>query len=509
MPAVDDLIKIIKEGSNQGNHRANSRIPAIITFRRRRAEIDLDLVRLAYDFAQEAHQGQKRKSGEPYLNHSLETAITLAKIGMDQDTIIAGLLHDVPEETNYSLVDIEKNFGAEVAKLVLGVTKLGKIKYRGIERYAENLRRMFVSMAQDIRIILIKMADRLHNLKTLKPLPPEKQKRIAQESLEIYAPIANRLGMGYIKGELEDLAFPYVYSQQYEWLKKEILPKIELKIEYLQKVIEIVKEEITKNKIKIISIHGRPKRLYSLYQKLNRQEYNQDVSKIYDLVALRIIVTTVAECYHVLGIVHQLWKPLPGRIKDYISQPKPNGYRSLHTTVFCHDGKIVEFQIRTQEMHEQAEYGIAAHWHYKEIGGKIKKLGDKGYTLPKKLKWIEELVRWQKEIQGSQEYLKELTVDVFSRRIFVFTPKGDVIDLPEDATPIDFAYHVHSWIGNHCIGAKINDQMASLDSKLKNGDVVEIITNKNRPSPSRDWLKFVKTNAAKNKIRSKTQDTNR
>lgn len=498
MADINSLIKIIKE-SGQKN---GSRIP-IINFHRPRTDIDLDLVRLAYEFAEEAHRGQTRKSGEPYINHSLETAITLARMGLDQDTIIAGLLHDVPEDTNITLVEVEKNFGAEVAKLVLGITKLGKIKYRGIERYAENLRRMFVSMAQDIRIVLIKMADRLHNLKTLASLPPEKKQRIARESLEIYAPIANRLGMGFIKGELEDLAFPYVYPAEYDWMKKEILPKIELKVEYVQKVIELLKKEIGQRRIKTISIHGRPKRLYSLFRKLNRPEYNHDVAKIYDLVAIRIIVSNVGDCYNVLGIIHQLWKPMPGRIKDYIAQPKPNGYQSLHTTVFCQDSKIVEFQIRTKEMHEQAEYGIAAYWHYKESDKKSHRIGTKGYTLPKKLKWVEELVKWQREIQENNEYLKELTVDVFHNRIFVLTPKGDVIDLPEEATPVDFAYHVHSFIGDHCVGAKINDQMASLDSILKNGDVVEIITNKNRPSPGRDWLNFVKTSAAKSKIRAK------
>jgi len=499
MANIEDLIKAIKDSGNKGNHK----IPVIGNFRRKKSDVDLDLVRLAYDFAQEAHKDQNRKSGEPYINHSLQTALTLAKMGLDQDTIIAALLHDVPEDTQYSLVDIEKNFGPEVANLVGGITKLGIIKYRGIQKYAENLRKMFVSMAQDIRIILIKMADRLHNLKTLSSLPPEKQKRIAQESLEIYAPIAHRLGMGQIKGEIEDLSFPYVYPEEYEWLKKEVLPKIELKLEYIRRVIEVVRKELAKNKIKVIDIHGRAKRLYSLYKKLIKPHYDRDVSKIYDLVAIRIIVPDVADCYNVLGTIHRLWKPLPGRIKDYISQPKPNGYQSLHTTVFCLEGKITEFQIRTEEMHQQAEYGIAAHWHYEEIGKKSKKITGKGYTLPKRLRWIEDLVRWQRETQDSQQYLKSLTVDVFKNRIFVFTPQGDVIDLPEEATPIDFAYQVHTWIGDHCAGAKINNRMAALDNKLKNGDVIEIITDKNRKGPSRDWLKFAKTNAARGKIRAR------
>ena len=504
MASVDDLIKAIKQ--NSSNRQSSHRLPIIANLRKSNHNVDLDMIRLAYDFAEQAHQGQARKSGEPYIEHPLQTAITLAKMGLDQDTIIAGLLHDVPEDTKFNLVDVEKNFGPEVANLVAGITKLGIIKYRGIEKYAENLRKMFISMAQDIRIILIKMADRLHNLKTLRYLPPEKQKRIAQESLEIYASIANRLGMGQIKGEIEDLAFPYVLPEEYRWMKEEILPKIELKMEHVEQVIKTIRKELAKNRIQIVSIHGRPKRLYSLYKKLIKPHYNRDVSKIYDLVATRIIVTSVADCYKVLGILHQLWKPLPGRIKDYIAQPKPNGYQSLHTTIFGPEGKIVELQIRTNKMHEQAEYGIAAHWHYKEWDKKNKKIAGKGYTPPEKLKWIQDLVNWQKEIQDSQQYLTSLTVDVFKNRIFVLTPKGDVIDLPEEATPVDFAYHVHTYIGDHCSGSRINGQIASLDTVLKNGDVVEIITDKNRKAPSRDWLKFAKTQAARGKIRNRARN---
>ncbi len=498
MAKIEELINILKE------NKKNQKSPIFPYFKANRSEYDFDLIRLAYDYALNAHKGQIRKSGEPYINHPLETAIILAKMGMDQDTIIAALLHDVPEDTTYSLVEIKKNFGPEVAKLVGGITKLGVIKYRGMEKYAENLRRMFISMAQDIRTILIKMADRLHNLKTLDSLPREKQKRIAQESLEIYAPIANRLGIGQVKGELEDLAFPYIYPEEYQWMKEEVIPKIELKMEYIQKTIKLVKKELEIQKIKIISIHGRAKRLYSLFKKIQKPHYNGDVSKIYDLAALRIIVPTVADCYQTLGIIHHLWRPLPGRIKDYISQPKPNGYQSLHSTIFGPEGTIIEFQIRTLEMHEQAEFGIAAHWHYKENNGRIKKNDNKGYTAPKKFNWIEDLVKWQQNIKNNQQYLESLTVDFFENRIFVFTPKGDVIDLPDGATPIDFAYHVHSWIGDHCTGAKINNQMINLGAKLKNGDVVEIITDKNRKRPGRDWLKFAKTGAARDKIKSGT-----
>ncbi len=497
MPStLDDLFKALKE-----NEAPGSRLSILPYLRRQKPKYDFVLIRLAYDYAAEAHKGQERKSGEAYITHPLETAIILAKMGMDQDSIIAGLLHDVPEDTNYNLVDVEKNFGPEVAKLVAGVTKLGVIKYRGIERYAENLRKMFVSMAQDIRIILIKMADRLHNLSTLDSLPPEKQKRIAQESLEIYAPIANRLGMGSIRGQLEDSAFPYVYPEEYRWMQKEIIPQIQVKVEYTEKVIEALKKELNVQKIKTVSIHGRIKRIYSLYQKLIREPYNRDFSKIYDTVAVRIIVPTVSDCYQVLGVIHNVWRPLAGRVKDYIAQPKPNGYQSLHSTVFCIDGQIVEFQIRTPRMHAQAEFGVASHWQYKEFGVQEHAVGTAGYSLSKKMKWIEDLVHWQRGVRDNEQYLQSLSIDFFQHRIFVFTPRGDVIDLPHDATPIDFAYHVHTWIGDHCTGALINNHMSSLDSQLKNGDVIEIITDKNRKGPSQDWLNFVKTNAAKGHIR--------
>jgi len=391
VPKINDLIKILKDG----NIKSHERHPILSHLRKNKPGYDLDMIRLAYDYAKLAHKDQKRKSGEPYIEHPLRVAITLAEMGVDQPTIIASLLHDVPEDTDYSLVDLEKNFGEEVAKMVSGITKLGIIKYRGIEKYSENLRKMFVSMAQDVRIVLIKMADRLDNLQTLDALPPEKQKRIAHESIEIYASIAHRLGMGFIKGEIEDLAFKYVNPEKFKWMQKEIMPKMELKLEYIQKIIKIVEKEIINEKIKIISIHGRKKRLFSLYRKLKKPHYAGDASKIYDLVALRIIVPSVPDCYNVLGIIHQMWKPMSSRIKDHIAQPKPNGYRSLHTTVFCNEGKIVEFQIRTPEMHDQAEYGIAAHWQYKEGVGK-KKIDQRGYTIPKKFEWIEDLVKWQK-----------------------------------------------------------------------------------------------------------------
>ncbi|NCN07076.1 bifunctional (p)ppGpp synthetase/guanosine-3',5'-bis(diphosphate) 3'-pyrophosphohydrolase [Candidatus Falkowbacteria bacterium] len=456
---------------------------------------DLDMVKLAYEFANNAHAGQKRKSGNDYIIHPIATAQFLAEFKMDMPTIIAGLLHDVPEDTDVTIEDIKKNFGKEVATLVSGVTKLGALKYRGMERYAENLRRMFVAMSNDIRVILIKFADRIHNLKTLDYLPPEKQIRIATESLEIYAPIADRLGIGKIKGELEDLSFKYVHPKDYKWII-EILPH---KYKEKEKHLEKVKKRVTKKLIEAgitfrnISIHGRTKHLYSLYKKLLKPLINRDLSKVYDLIALRIIVPTVADCYSTLGVLHNLYRPMPGRVKDYIAQPKPNGYQSLHTTVFTENGEIVEFQIRTTEMHEEAEFGIAAHWNYKENKGNINK---------KSIKWIQELVKWQKQTADNEQFLNDIKLDIFQNRIFVFTPTGDVIDLPEESTPIDFAYHVHSSIGDQCVGARVNDHLVSLNSKLKSGDIVEIITDKNRKMPSMDWLDSVKTSMAKSKIRS-------
>lgn len=476
---------------------------------------DLDLVRLAYDYAKKAHENQKRLSGEPYINHSLATAMNLAEMKLSENIIIAGLLHDVPEEikpesTEAAIKEIKHNFGEEVAFLVRGITKLGKIKYRGMERYLENLRKMFIAMAEDVRVIFIKFADRLHNLETLDAQPPPKQKRIALETIEIYAPIANRLGMGEIKGRLEDLSFKYLYPKNYEALKQEVTETYKTKENYLKTIrLKLLKhiaefssaENLSdgeKNKsgvqkIKIYSIHGRTKRLWSIYQKLKTKN-QEDISNIYDIIALRVVVETVAECYTVLGIIHQLWKPLKGRIKDYIAQPKPNGYQSLHTTVFCDDGEIVEFQIRTKKMHDEAEYGVAAHWYYDERGAT---------TIGKELKWVRELTKWKKEFEENQKYLESLKIDVFQNRIFVFTPKGDVIDLPENSTPIDFAYTLHTELGDKCMGAKINDKIAKLDAKLQSGDVVEILVDKNRKKPSIDWLKFVKTNTAKNKIKNR------
>ena len=461
-------------------------------------QADTEHIRAAYMFAADAHKEQKRANGEPYIVHPLATAFTLAEMKLPVNMVIAGLLHDVPEDTPRTLAEVEAGFGPDVAKLVGGITKLGHIKYRGVERYIENLRKMFLAMAEDVRVVIIKFADRLHNLETLDAIPPKKQYRIALESLEIYSPIANRLGMGEIKGRLEDSAFRYVYPKEYEWTKNLAQTKAQHQDAYLERVIAKTKEDLVQAGVKLDEIHGRAKHLYSLYRKLLKNERN--IARIYDIIALRVIVESVADCYAALGVIHGRWTPLKGRIKDYIAQPKPNGYRSLHTTVFCDDGEIVEFQIRTSDMHETAEFGIAAHWSYDER--KIVK--QRGETSSTAIDWVGQLADLQHEISDKQQYIKSLEdikLDLFKDRIFVFTPQGDVIDLPEDSTPVDFAYAIHTDIGNTCIGSKVNDELATLDRTLKSGDIVEIMTDKNRKGPSPDWLKFAKTRHAKSKIR--------
>lgn len=464
--------------------------------RKNNPQADLDLVRLAFDYAEKAHRGQLRKSGDPYIVHPLATAQRLADMNMETNIIVAALLHDVPEDAGIPMAEIEKHFGKDVASMVAGVTKLGKLKYRGVERYIENLRKMFVAMAEDARVILIKFADRIHNLQTLSALQPKKQYRIALETLEIFAPIANRLGMHEIKGLLEDYSFKYVYPKEYKRVKMMVQERVKIQEEYFTRIAEETKQALADASITPLSIDWRRKHLYSLYRKMLRKD--NDIDKVYDLVAMRIVVNTMSDCYAVLGVLHKLWKPLKGRIKDYIAQPKPNGYQSLHTTVFCDAGQIVEFQIRTQAMHDEAEYGIAAHWHYDEHGSKIPE---------KQLRWIKELAKVQQEMMKRVHDIEFLKIDYFKNRIFVFTPKGDVIDLPEDATPVDFAYAIHTDLGNSCVGATVNDHMVSLDTPLKNGDVVEIVNDKNRKGPSADWLKFVKTTHARSQIRSHTRST--
>lgn len=459
---------------------------------------NLARIREAYAFAENAHREQKRASGEPYIEHPLTAAITLAEMHLPPIMIIAGLLHDVPEDTQVTLEEIRKAFGDDVAKLVGGVTKLGKIKYRGVERYIENLRKMFLAIAEDVRVIIIKFADRLHNLETLDAIPQKKQYRVALESLEIYAPIANRLGMGEMKGRIEDAAFRFVYPKEFEWTKSVAQAAARQQDTYIEKVISVTDKELKHAGIETTDIHGRKKHLYSLYRKLIKNDRN--IARVYDIIALRVIVSSIADCYAALGVIHGRWTPLKGRIKDYIAQPKPNGYRSLHTTVFCDDGEIVEFQIRTQEMHEADEYGIAAHWAYDEH--KLKARAHQGPTTP--INWMQQLAEIQQDIADKKQYLKsleEIKIDIFKDRIFVFTPKGDVIDLPEDSTPIDFAYAIHTDIGNTCTAAKVNDELSSLDRPLKSGDIIEVMTDKNRKGPNPDWSASAKTRHAKSKIR--------
>lgn len=457
------------------------------------ARTNLQLVSDAYQLAAMAHSGQKRHSGEDYIQHPLAVAMKLAEMKTDVTTIIAGLLHDVPENTSITLAEVENAFGKEVASLVEGVTKLGILKYRGLDRYTENLRKMFMAMAEDIRVIIIRFADRLHNLQTLEWQRPDKRRRIALESIEVYAAIAHRLGMWQIKSELEDLSFPYAYPKEYQWTMSLTQDKIKIQEKYLEKIKQIVTKKLVAQKISFKNISVRKKHLYSLYKKLVKKE--GDLNKIYDIIALRIIVDNVPDCYKILGLIHQAWTPLKGRIKDYIAQPKANGYQSLHTTVFCEQGQIVEFQIRDQHMEDISEHGVAAHWLYKETpSGKSKIQKDR-------LVWVEALKELQNNSESHQEFLEKIKSDIIKNRILVFTPKGDVIDLPEGATPIDFAYRIHSDLGNACRGAIINDQLVSLDTPIKSGDVVSILINKNKKKPNSDWLQIAKTYQAKEKIR--------
>lgn len=447
----------------------------------------------AFSYSQKAHETQKRNSGEPYFNHVFEVACILARMNADYATISAGLLHDVLEDTEVTEEELTKEFGEEIVFLVEGVTKLGHLKYKGVERHAESLRKFFIASAHDIRVVIIKLADRFHNISTLEHVRPEKQKRIAIETLEIYARLADRLGMGKMKTQLEDMAFPYAYPDEYKKVVDLLKDFTSFTEPHLAQVAETLKEELEVLEAQVTRLDYRVKHLYSLWQKLKLNQY--DITKIYDILALRIIVPTIGDCYQALGIIHGLYKPLPGRFKDYIAVPKPNGYRSLHTTVFDGTGEVVEIQVRTESMHDEAEYGIASHLHYKELGDNQQK-----NTIEKKTNWTRELLEAQKSIANPKDFLTHLKLDFFEERVFVYTPKGDVIELPQGSTIIDFAYAIHSDIGNHISGGKINSKMASIDTQLRRGDIVEIIHNE-KSKPNRKWLDMCKTTFAKAHIR--------
>ena len=457
-------------------------------------EADVGLVEKAYHFAEKAHEGQMRKSGEPYFYHPLTVAGLLAKLMLDPPTIAAGLLHDTVEDCEeVSLEVIEKEFGQEVMLLVDGVTKLKRLDFSSrVEQQAESIRKMILAMSKDIRVVLIKLADRTHNMRTLKAQKPESQKRIAQETLDIYAPLAHRLGVYRIKQELEDLCLRYLDPEGYQNLIAKIGMKRSEREAYIEVFMQTLGEKIAELGIKY-EISGRPKHFYSIYRKMVL--HHKPFEQIYDLIALRVLVDSVQDCYAVLGVVHTLWKQIPNRFKDYISMPKPNMYQSLHTTVVGENGMPFEVQIRTHEMHRIAEYGIAAHWRYKEG----KQAAD---SMDGKLYWLRQILDWQNDMRDSEEFISSLKVDLFSDEIFVFTPKGEIVDLPRGATPIDFAYRIHSAVGNKCVGAKVNGRIVTLDYQLDTGDFVEIITQQNSKGPSRDWLKIVKTSQAKAKIRN-------
>ena len=456
---------------------------------------DTDLIRRAYELADAAHKGQKRVSGEDYIIHPLAVAKILTDLQIDDITISAAILHDVVEDTTHTLDEMRELFGDEVAMLIDGVTKLGRIQYKSKEeQQLESYRKMFLAMAKDIRVIMIKLADRLHNMRTLKYMREDKQKRIARETIEIYAPLANRLGISNVKWELEDLCLRYLDPKAYYDLVESVKQKRQERQAFIDEAHEQIVEKLEEAHI-TAEIRGRAKHFYSIYKKMKRDQ--KDISEIYDLSALRVLVDSVKDCYGVLGIIHAMWKPLPGRFKDYIAMPKSNGYQSLHTTVICR-GYPLEIQIRTFAMHKVSEYGVAAHWKYKEAGKSV------GATCEydQKMSWLRQMVSLQHELDDPREYFEALKVDVFSDEVFVFTPKGDVVDLPKGSIPIDFAYRIHTEVGHHCVGAKVNGKIVPLEYKLKNGDIVSIITNKSNNGPSRDWLNIVASSETRTKIRS-------
>ncbi|HTR45762.1 MAG TPA: bifunctional (p)ppGpp synthetase/guanosine-3',5'-bis(diphosphate) 3'-pyrophosphohydrolase [Verrucomicrobiae bacterium] len=459
--------------------------------RRNRPGDDFDLLRRAYDFAAEQHKAQTRLSGEPYLSHPVEVAHLLADMKLDVTSLCAALLHDVVEDTKISIDKISEQFGPDVGRIVEGVTKISKLDLLAPEdRQAENVRKMLLAMVNDVRVVMVKLADRLHNMRTLEYLEPPRQQRIARETLDIYAPVANRLGMGLIRGELEDLAFRYLEPEAFFELQKKVASKQKVFDKFLLEVQDAIREKLVENGIPA-EVQGRTKRLYSLHLKIQKQQRNLD--QIYDLLAVRVVTDTVKNCYAALGVIHQIWRPVPGRFKDYIAMPRPNLYQSLHTTVI-HSGQPFEVQIRTQEMHRIAEQGVAAHWKYKG-GTEVASSAD-----DQRIVWMRHLIEWVQEMQEPSEFLSTLRVDLYPEEVYTFTPKGRVVVLPRGATPVDFAYAVHTEVGHQCSGAKVNGEMVPLRHALANGDVVEVVTQKGH-TPSRDWLSYVRTSRARSKIR--------
>ena len=471
----------------------------ISTVKKQKGRRDVKIIQKAYDYAKAKHGDQLRKSGEPYIIHPVQVAYILANLGMDDNTICAALLHDVLEDTDTTYADLENEFNEEVAYLVDGVTKLGKLQYASVEeQQVENYRKMFLAMGKDIRVILIKLADRLHNMRTLKFLSRDRQIANAKETMELYAPLANRLGVYSLKWELEDLAFKYLYPEDFREIVEGIDKKREERLQFIDLIMEQIKVELKKQKIDA-EVTGRAKHLYSIYRKMKRD--NSTLDQIYDLFALRIIVNSVKDCYAALGVVHDLYNPMPGRFKDYIAVPKPNMYQSLHTTLIGPKGTPFEVQIRTWDMHRIAEYGIAAHWAYKEssfFSGKKANVK----VEEDKLAWVRETLEWQSEMQDPEEFMQTLKKELFEDEVYVFTPKGAIKVLPKGATPIDFAYQIHEQIGHHMVGCKINSKMMPIITPLKSGDIIEILTSDQSKGPSRDWLKFVKSSTARNRILS-------
>src|SRR5579863_7539064 len=462
------------------------------TIRRNRPSDDTSVIRKAWEFCVQHHSGQLRASGEPYSLHPLEVAQVLAEMKLDATAIAAGLLHDAVEDTPVTTEDITEQFGEQVAHIVEGVTKIDKIQFANREdRQAENVRKMLLAMVSDVRVVLIKMADRLHNMRTLQHLPPDRQESIARETLDIYAPLAHRLGMGKVRGELEDLAFRWVDSITWEQLHQAVEARRSEGEQFLAGVDALLSEKLRENKIKA-RVEWRIKRLYSIHSKLVKSQTSID--QVYDLLALRVITSSVQDCYAVFGIIHSIWRPVPGRIKDFIAMPRPNLYQSLHTTVMGEGGHQFEVQIRTEEMHRIAEEGIAAHWKYKDGGSPISARDEQ------RLAWVRQLVEWQRDMTDPNEFLSTLKIDLFPEEVYTFTPKGKVVVVPRDGTPLDFAYAIHTEVGHTCVGARVNGRMVPLRTKLRNGDIVEVITQ-NGHTPSRDWLTFVKSSRARNKIK--------